>query len=350
MTEKRFFAASVGGEGFSSRFDEIFAPEKFDTVYVIKGGPGTGKSTFMKKIGEEAERRGFSPEYYFCSSDVMSLDGVIIPEKRVAVLDGTAPHVTDPKYVGACGIILDFTAAFDVPRLKERRGEIVRLSDFSSEMYSRAYADLRAAHEFMREQIRVCRASFLDKKAAAFVSRALAATSRGEVTNAGLSTVCARGVYGLDTFLSKAARVYLVDAAGGAGYLLLSRIEDHARAGSVCASVSRDPVCPEYPDSVFFAKDGVCFTIVRDSAAAPDGENVKKLNVRRFVDANAERAARPYLRLLKKLYTASVSAAVRSLGDAARAHAELEEIYKANTDFSVVDALCERVKRAVFEN
>ena len=57
MTENRFFAASVGGAGFCSRFGEIFSPDRYDAVYIIKGGPGTGKSTFMKKIGEEAERR-----------------------------------------------------------------------------------------------------------------------------------------------------------------------------------------------------------------------------------------------------------------------------------------------------
>ena len=84
----QFFAAANTGRGFESDFPEIFSPEKFKRIYIIKGGPGTGKSTFMKKLGVEAERRGLSPEYYFCSSDVASLDGVVIPEKRAAVLDG----------------------------------------------------------------------------------------------------------------------------------------------------------------------------------------------------------------------------------------------------------------------
>ena len=33
---------------------------------------------------------------YFCSSDPESLDGVAIPEKGAALMDGTAPHVYDP--------------------------------------------------------------------------------------------------------------------------------------------------------------------------------------------------------------------------------------------------------------
>lgn len=350
MTENRYFAASVGGAGFTSKFDTIFAPDKFDAVYIIKGGPGTGKSTFMKKLGEEAERRGLVPEYYFCSSDVGSLDGVIIPEKRAAVLDGTAPHVTDPKYIGAYGHILDFSAAFDIPRLKEKRGEIERLTAISGEAYARAYADLRAASEFMREAIRVCRASFLYEKAAAFARRALADMTCGEMTERGLSTVCARGVYRLDTFLSKAARVYLVDPAGGAGYLFLNEIETAARLNGLSAAVSRDPVSAECAESVFFDKDGVLFAIRSDGDGEPDGEKVKALNVRRFVSADGERAARPYMRLVKKLCTASVSAAVGALGEAAEAHSALEKIYVASTDFSVVDAIYEKVKCEIFEN
>ena len=350
MTENRFFAASVGGAGFTSRFDTIFAPDKFDTIYIIKGGPGTGKSTFMKKLGEEAERRGLTPEYYFCSSDVGSLDGVIIPEKRAAVIDGTAPHVTDPKYVGACGRILDFTSAFDIPRLKEKRGEIERLGAISGEMFSRAYADLRAALELMCDGMRVCRASFLHEKAAAFARRTLGGMTRGEMTEVGLTTVCARGVYRLDTFLSKAARVYLVDPAGGAGYLFMNEIEMLARRNGLSAVVSRDPVCMGYAESVFFDKDGVLFTIRRDGDGEPDGEKVKALNIRRFVSADAERAERQYMRLVKKLYDASVSAAVGALGKAAEAHFALEKIYVANTDFSIIDGIYEKVKCEIFEN
>lgn len=350
MTKNRFFAASVGGAGFQGRFDAIFAPDGFDTVYIIKGGPGTGKSTFMKKLGGEAERRGLSPEYYFCSSDVASLDGVVIPEKRAAVLDGTAPHVTDPKYVGACGRILDFTSAFDIPRLKERRRDIERLNGISGEMFSRAYADLRAAREFLGEGIRVIRASFLQEKATALVRRMTSDLTRGNVTEAGLATVCSRGIYRLDTFFERAERVYTVDAAGGAGYLLMNVIEKAAHAERLRASVSRDPLCPEFAESVFFDEDGVLFTIKRDGDSEPDGEKIKKLNVRRFVSADGERAARPYLRLIKKLYDASIFAAVGALGKASAAHAELEKIYVESTDFSAIDRIYENVKNEIFEN
>ena len=56
--EERYFAASNSGSGFVSYFGEIFNPACFEHVYIIKGGPGTGKSYFMRMIADEAEKKG----------------------------------------------------------------------------------------------------------------------------------------------------------------------------------------------------------------------------------------------------------------------------------------------------
>jgi len=46
----------------------------------------------MRKIGEEMLERGYDVEFHCCSSDNGSLDGVVIPAIKVAMLDGTAPQ------------------------------------------------------------------------------------------------------------------------------------------------------------------------------------------------------------------------------------------------------------------
>ena len=38
-------------------------------IFVLKGGPGMGKSTFMRKIGEAMSAQGYHIEYCCCSSD-----------------------------------------------------------------------------------------------------------------------------------------------------------------------------------------------------------------------------------------------------------------------------------------
>lgn len=60
--------------------------------YFIKGRPGSGKSTMLKKLVTEAQKRGFDAEVYHCGLDPHSLDMVIVPEKGLAIFDSTAPH------------------------------------------------------------------------------------------------------------------------------------------------------------------------------------------------------------------------------------------------------------------
>ena len=74
--------------------------ENIKTRYFIKGRPGTGKSTFLKKIVNDARERGFCVERYHCAFDPNSLDMVIIRELDVALFDSTAPHEHFPSRDG----------------------------------------------------------------------------------------------------------------------------------------------------------------------------------------------------------------------------------------------------------
>ena len=65
---RHFFAGGNTGEGFSSFYDQIMGPDA-NRLYLLKGGPGTGKSTFMREIGHVMLEHGFELEYFHCSSD-----------------------------------------------------------------------------------------------------------------------------------------------------------------------------------------------------------------------------------------------------------------------------------------
>ncbi|WP_243292870.1 PRK06851 family protein [Bacillus sp. FJAT-47783] len=60
--------------------------------YFIKGRPGSGKSTMLKKIAKKAIERGFDIEIYHCGFDPHSLDMVIVRKLQFAIFDSTAPH------------------------------------------------------------------------------------------------------------------------------------------------------------------------------------------------------------------------------------------------------------------
>ena len=91
-----FFAGANSGEGFQNLFHEMVDLEATYDVMILKGGPGVGKNTFMREIGRTMEQAGTPVEYLWCSGDPDSLDGVVLPEVRCAVVDGTSPHDAAP--------------------------------------------------------------------------------------------------------------------------------------------------------------------------------------------------------------------------------------------------------------
>ena len=137
-----YFLGSNSYQGFYSLFDSYLGQTAAKRVYILKGGAGCGKSSFMKKLAERAELHGYTVERIFCSGDVDSLDGIRILEPAIVILDGTAPHVTEPPQVGERGFYLDLSRFYTAG--------IVGLSDMETEYrehYRRAYCWLHAAGE-----------------------------------------------------------------------------------------------------------------------------------------------------------------------------------------------------------
>ena len=50
----------------------------------------------MRRVAAALEERGLETVYIHCSGDPESLDGVIAPAIRTAIVDGTAPHGMAP--------------------------------------------------------------------------------------------------------------------------------------------------------------------------------------------------------------------------------------------------------------
>lgn len=91
--ERHMFPGGNTSKGFYSFYRYILGQEDANRIICIKGGPGTGKSSLMKKVAAHFLTKGYSIEYHHCSSDNNSLDGLVVKELKVAILDGTSPQV-----------------------------------------------------------------------------------------------------------------------------------------------------------------------------------------------------------------------------------------------------------------
>ena len=143
--QRHLFPGGNTSKGFYSFYRYILSQEDANRIICIKGGPGTGKSSFMKKIGKHFGEMGYSIEYHHCSSDNNSLDGVVIKELKVALLDGTSPHIVDPINPGAVDEILNVGVALDYELLSKNKKDIIKLNKDIGKSFKRAYRFLGAA-------------------------------------------------------------------------------------------------------------------------------------------------------------------------------------------------------------
>nr|WP_263324079.1 PRK06851 family protein [Neobacillus sp. Marseille-Q6967] len=138
-----YYAGGNTARGFHSLYESNL--QGLDRVYILKGGPGTGKSSLMKKIGQEWSEKGFNVEFLHCSSDNNSVDGVLIPALKVGIVDGTAPHVIEPKAPGAVEQYINLGEAWNASALAAHKNEIQRLINQNSHAYKQAYATFKQA-------------------------------------------------------------------------------------------------------------------------------------------------------------------------------------------------------------
>ena len=145
MQDRTYFLGANTAQGFFSCYDSFCRAEDGGFLWIIKSGPGSGKSTLMRRVAAEARKRGHAVETALCSGDPDSLDGVFVPELRFGVMDGTSPHVLEPRAIGADSLYLDFSPFYDVRSLKEKQAEFNALYSAYKEPYRDAY---RALAEF----------------------------------------------------------------------------------------------------------------------------------------------------------------------------------------------------------
>lgn len=163
MKEKHIFAGNNTANGFYSCFDYVFNPAELNHIYILKGGSGVGKSSFAKKFAKEMLNKNYSVEYIHCSSDAESLDGIIIPELKIAFVDGTAPHTMDPAIPGAVDEIINLGVFLDNQQVEKHKNQIIQINQTKVHLFNSAYRYLKSAG-IISEEINSLYDQFIDNK------------------------------------------------------------------------------------------------------------------------------------------------------------------------------------------
>ena len=156
-----FFLGSTSASGFSSKFINLIKKDGYYT-YILKGGPGTGKSTLIKKICKEFDDEDM--EVYHCSSDVNSLDAVILNNRRIIVVDGTSPHVFEAEFPGVYQEIVNLGMFWNKPLLLENGSQICSLFKENSRYHLLARRYIQASSSLNSNILSITSSALLKEK------------------------------------------------------------------------------------------------------------------------------------------------------------------------------------------
>lgn len=342
-----YFAASNSSEGFKSYYGEIF--ERADRLYVIKGGPGTGKSSLMQRLANTASRKGYEIEYYYCSSDPSSLDGVFIrgKENSVGVIDGTFPHVWEPTHAGAVEEIINLGQFWDSRSLREQKNEIFSLTNKKSAAFKRAYAYLRSCgnlravtDSLMRKATDFEKLQAAAKRLAA--SLELSSGNMSEIPSV-ITAVSMNGKVRFDTIERNSDKIWTIGDFYGVGQWFLDAFIGCLHNFDVRARVAHDCIEPRYSEGVLLESHRLGFVIGREE----DGD--KFINPKRFVRTEKIREIRGELRYASRLYSECLDGALHALDEAKLYHFLLEDIYKHTMDFKALNEFSKELAVSIFE-
>ncbi|MGI6499095.1 MAG: hypothetical protein ACOX0U_09965 [Oscillospiraceae bacterium] len=349
-----FFLGANTPNGFYSIYDQLMTKDFERRLIILKGGPGCGKSSFMRHVANALDE---PTEYIHCSGDPDSLDAVIFPRLHTAIADGTAPHVIEPRYPGVLDAYINLGTCYDRDVLSPLTHEICSATDRCGAQYQRAYRILSAAQHMadpiplsalsssavsrMKKRVRAIAARELKKKPDAAAPGAVIKRLLGGLTYQGL--VCR-----FDTVDALCSRVYTCIDPYGLAHASLRFFQETALDAGYDVISCPAPMEPEHIEHVLVPELSLAFITSTDSMPY-EGKPIRKLRFDQLLESEWVKSNRTRLRFHKKMTRMLTADAVAAFAEAKQIHDELEKLYNPAVSFEAVyqtaDQLAEQLKQ-----
>ena len=348
MKVKEFFAASNSYTGFVSYFDVVFNPKSYEKIFILKGGPGTGKSHFMKSAIAAFENEKVETESILCSSDPASLDGVILgkDDKKIAIIDGTAPHSTDPIYPGAVEKIINLGDSWNETLLKSHRTQIESINDKKTMHYKNAYRYLSLAGkhvEYVDEIMNSLIQNFSSDILNELFSKAK--SEEGKTTIRLTSAFGKNGFYELEGIGRLAESEIGVVGIYGTEYHFMKNLMQKAIDSRINVTFSPSPLDKRKTDAILFDSLRTSVSVGNKNYTG----KAKIIDTSRYINVKKLEENKNSLETLYKEREAMLWCATDEFKKASDAHFELEKIYTAAMNFKKNKKLFEKVRSEITE-
>ncbi|WP_147535066.1 PRK06851 family protein [Bacillus marasmi] len=360
MTAKvlNYYAGGNTARGFYSLYESSL--QDLNKLFILKGGPGTGKSTLMKRIGKAFSEQGFDVEYLHCPSDNDSIDGVKIPALKAGIVDGTAPHVIEPKAPGAVEEYVNIGVAWDSSKLSPHKERILELSNKINATTQKAYSTFAEALRVHDEWEKIYIENMDFEKTNQFTDQLieeLFGTQRGSgaaiVRHRFLGAATPKGAVDFVQNLTEETphRYFIKGRPGSGKSTLLKKLVAHAESRDFEVEVYHCGFDPNSLDMVIVRELG--FSIF-DSTAPHEyfpnrqGDEIIDMYEHLITPGTDEKHSEEIAEISGR-YKAKMKEAIGLLAEAKDLNDELEAIYTPAMDFEKLDQITQEIKNKLLQ-
>ncbi|GHH98006.1 PRK06851 family protein [Neobacillus kokaensis] len=355
---KNYFAGGNTAKGFHNLFDSNL--QGLNRLFILKGGPGTGKSSLMKKVGQKWVEKGYDIEYLHCSSDNKSIDGVIIPALKAGIVDGTAPHVIEPKAPGAVEEYINLGEAWDAKALAAKKADIERLTLRVSEAFEKAYATFREALEIHDDWEKIYINSMDFQKADQLTNKLIESffgkmklNKSSDVRHRFLGAATPIGAVDFVPNLTEdiPKRYFIKGRPGSGKSTMLKKLATAAEARGVDVEIYHCGFDPNSLDMLIFRELGIAIfdsTAPHEYFPSRDGDEIIDM-YEILIEAGTDELFADVISKISAKYKNKMAEATEYLAGAKQLRDELEAIYIAAMDFNVVTEIQNKIEEEINE-
>ncbi|MGI6227605.1 MAG: PRK06851 family protein, partial [Peptococcales bacterium] len=311
--------------------------------------------------GEFMLEKGFDVEYHTCSSDNNSIDGVVIPALKIALIDATAPHIVDPKTPGAVDEIIHLGDFWDEKGLRAHKAEILATRARVSRMFKTAYSSLKEA-KVIHDEWESYITESMDFAPVNKITRYVVKEVFSEVEPDFSRVAKARHLFGsaitpqgavnkLESILVDVKDVYVLRGEPGVGKsTFIEKMFARAEEMGIDTEVYHCPLDPEKLDFLVIPKLKVAFI---------NGTEPLKIDLRRFntteidfdqfLDPDILDFYEKEIDSCKERFWDAYNRAIYYISQAKKGHDELEEYYIPNMNFTAINKKRDEVLQRILD-
>jgi hypothetical protein len=330
--------------------------EPMNKVFLLIGGPGTGKLLLMRHIAAELQKKNILTEYLHNPLNPESLDGILFPGLGVGIVDGAAPSVIEPKAPGIVEEFINLSEAWDPTKLAPLRDNILSLMKYLKQSCEKAYEEfakgLRVHDEWERIYIQNMNFERANQLSEEVIAMLLPAKSIGKSSIIKHRFFGGSTPYGpkdyVENITDKLTTRYFIKGRPGSGKsTMLKKLLESAKTQGIDVEVYHCGFDPDSLDMLLFPELSLCIfdsTSPHEYYPSREGDKVVDMYTELIKEGTDKLYAEELTNIVAR-YKSHTKRGTAHLAAALEYQKKLDQIYDDATDFEILD----RIEKDVYQ-